>query len=47
MLTIKTASVNRLEEWFCLIDASICGAKNDVDTQLTIFESSALKDQLF
>jgi len=47
MLTIKPASVNRLGEWFCLIDASICGAKNDADAQLTIFESSALKEQLF
>jgi hypothetical protein len=47
MLTIKSASVNRLEQWFCFIDASICGAKNDADTQLTIFELFALKEQLF
>ncbi|CAB1055778.1 hypothetical protein D1BOALGB6SA_512 [Olavius sp. associated proteobacterium Delta 1] len=31
--------------WFRLIDASICGAKADADTQLTVFDSSALKKQ--
>jgi hypothetical protein len=29
-----------------LIDASICGAKADDDTQLIVFDSSALKKQL-
>jgi hypothetical protein len=32
--------------WFRLIDASICGVKADADTQLTVFDSSALKKQL-
>ncbi len=32
--------------WRPLSDASICGTKADADTQLTIFDSSALKKQL-
>jgi len=32
--------------WFRLIDASICGAKSDADTQFTIFDLSALEKQL-
>ena len=32
--------------WFRLIDASICGAKVDADTQLTVFDLSDLKKQL-
>jgi hypothetical protein len=31
---------------FRLIDASICGAKANADTQLTIFDLSDLKKQL-
>jgi hypothetical protein len=32
--------------WFGLLDVSICGARDDADTQLTVFDSSALKKQL-
>jgi hypothetical protein len=31
--------------WFRLIDASICGALAEADTQFSIFDSSALKKQ--
>jgi hypothetical protein len=32
--------------WFRLVEASICGAKADADTQLTVFDLSTLKKQL-
>ena len=28
--------------WFCLIEASLCGARPDADTRLTVFDSIAL-----
>jgi hypothetical protein len=31
--------------WFRLIDASICGASAETDTQLSIFDSSASEKQ--
>ena len=47
---IKVDRKNRFRyqvgEWFRLIDASIYGAKADDDTQLIVFDSSALKKQL-
>jgi hypothetical protein len=47
---IKVDRKNRLRYqigyWFRLIDASIYGAKADDDTQLIVFDSSALKKQL-
>lgn len=32
--------------WFHIIDASICGAKTDADTQLNVFDSPASEKQL-
>jgi hypothetical protein len=34
------------EQWFCWIDATTCWPAADAGTQLTVFDSSALKKQL-